>query len=142
MGVRNYLIDGISGTGKTSVCDELQRPGHHSIHGDRELAYQGDPRTGEPLDGFAHEHHIGDVDKVALVADRSHAASFLCGGFRNFERFRRSIRWSFRSRGRSGHVESPSCRPTARRVGRTGERTGIHCPTAGDERRPFQGTRS
>jgi broad-specificity NMP kinase len=64
MGVRNYLIEGISGTGKTSVCDELQRPGHHCIYGDRELAYQGDPRTSEPLDGFAHEHDIGDVDKV------------------------------------------------------------------------------
>jgi len=40
------------------------------------------------LDGFAHEHHIWDVDKVrALVADQSHAASFFCGGSRNFDRF-------------------------------------------------------
>jgi hypothetical protein len=40
------------------------------------------------LDGFAHEHHIWNVDKVrALVADQSHAASFFCGGFRNFDRF-------------------------------------------------------
>jgi broad-specificity NMP kinase len=88
MGVINYLIEGISGTGKTSVCDELRRRGYHSIHGDRELAYQGDPETGEPLDGFAHEHHIWDADKVrALVADQSHAASFFCGGCRNFDRF-------------------------------------------------------
>ncbi|PYE87175.1 AAA family ATPase [Phyllobacterium leguminum] len=88
MGGRNYLIEGVSGTGKTSVCDELQRRGYHSIHGDRELAYQGDPETGEPLDGFAHEHHIWDVDKVrAFVADQSHAASFFCGGSRNFGRF-------------------------------------------------------
>ena len=34
------LIEGLSGTGKTSVCDELQRRGYHAIHGDRELAYQ------------------------------------------------------------------------------------------------------
>lgn len=47
MGARNYLIEGLSGTGKTSVCDELQRRGYHAIHGDRELAYQGDPETGE-----------------------------------------------------------------------------------------------
>jgi thymidylate kinase len=88
MGVKNYLVEGISCTGKTSVCDELRRRGYHSIHGDRVLAYQGDPRTGEPLDGFAHEHHIWDVDKVrALVADRSHEASFFCGGSRNFDRF-------------------------------------------------------
>lgn len=99
MGVRNYLIEGISGTGKTSVATELQRRGYHVIHGDRELAYQGDPRTGEPLDGsasrqnildvaFGHEHHLWDVDKVkSLVADRSHPISFFCGGSRNFHRF-------------------------------------------------------
>ena len=88
MGVKNYLIEGVSGTGKTSVCDELRRRGYHAIHGDRDLAYQGDPKTGEPLDGSAHEHHIWDVDKVrALVADQSHAASFFCGGSRNWDRF-------------------------------------------------------
>ena len=88
MGIKNYLIEGVSCTGKTSVCDELQRRGYHSIHGDRDLAYQGDPETGEPLDGFAHGHHIWDVGKVrALVADQSHAASFFCGGSRNFDRF-------------------------------------------------------
>lgn len=88
MGVRNYLIEGLSGTGKTSVCHELQRRGFHAINGDNELAYQGDPRTGEPSAGFAHEHHIWNVEKVrALVADRRHAVSFFCGGSRNFARF-------------------------------------------------------
>jgi gluconate kinase len=88
MGVKNFLVEGVSGSGKTSVCDELQRRGHHSIHGDRELAYQGDPQTGAPLEGFVHQHHIWDVAKVrALVADQSQAASFFCGGSRNFDRF-------------------------------------------------------
>jgi hypothetical protein len=88
MGVRNFLVEGVSGSGKTSVCDELQRRGYHSIHGDRELAYQGDPRTGAPLDGFAHEHHVWHVDRVrALVADQSHSVSFFCGGARNLDRF-------------------------------------------------------
>ena len=87
MGRRNYLIEGLSGTGKTSVCDELQRRGQHAIHGDSELAYRGDPETGEPMEGFGHEHHIWDVEKVrSLVADRSHAATFLCGGSRNFSK--------------------------------------------------------
>ena len=88
MGVRNYLIEGVSGVGKTSVCHELRRRGHHAINGDSDLAYQGDPKTGEPVDGLAHEHHIWNVDKVrALVTDQSHAASFFCGGSRNFASF-------------------------------------------------------
>jgi hypothetical protein len=88
MGIRNYLIEGVSGTGKTSVCDELLRRGYHAIHGDRALAYQGDPQTGAPLDCTGHKNHIWDVDKVkALVADQRHAISFFCGGSRNFPRF-------------------------------------------------------
>jgi adenylate kinase len=27
MGIKNYLIEGVSGKGKTSVCKELQRRG-------------------------------------------------------------------------------------------------------------------
>jgi broad-specificity NMP kinase len=88
MGIRNYLIEGLSGTGKTSVCDELQRRGYRAIHGDRELAYQGDPETGEPTSGLAHEHHIWRVDEVkALVADQADAVTFFCGGSRNFSKF-------------------------------------------------------
>ncbi len=99
MGIRNYLIEGVSGTGKTSVATELQRRGHHVVHGDRELAYRGDPETGEPLDGpaydqnaadaaFVHRHHLWDVGKVrSVVADRSHPISFFCGGSRNFRHF-------------------------------------------------------
>jgi broad-specificity NMP kinase len=88
VGTRNYLIEGLSGTGKTSVCDELQRRGHHAIHGDRELAYVGDPETGEPRDVPGHEHHVWHVDEVrALVADKADPATFFCGGSRNFSKF-------------------------------------------------------
>jgi thymidylate kinase len=99
MGVRNYLIEGVSGAGKTTVAEELQRRGYHVLHGDRELCYRGDPGTGELLNDelalsaaddvvWLHEHHIWDVDKVrGLVADRRHARSFFCGGSRNFHHF-------------------------------------------------------
>jgi predicted ATPase len=92
MGVKNYLIEGVSGTGKTAVCKELQRLGHHAINGDRELAYLGDPETGNPTDGptddpsaiFRSEHHIWDVEKVkTLVANQDKAATFFCGNSRN-----------------------------------------------------------
>jgi hypothetical protein len=86
--MRNYLIEGLSGTGKTSVCNELQRRGYHAIHGDRELAYVGDPETGEPRDVPAHEHHVWHVDEVkALIADKADPATFFCGGSRNFSKF-------------------------------------------------------
>jgi hypothetical protein len=88
MGKRNFLIEGVSGTGKTSVCEELQRRGYHAIHGDRELAYQGDPETGAPTDGFGHEHHIWHIDKVkSLVANQDNPVTFFCGGSRNFSKF-------------------------------------------------------
>jgi gluconate kinase len=88
MGMRNYLLEGVSGTGKTSVCEELQRRGYHAINGDRELAYQGDPETGEPTDDLMHEHHIWRVDKVeALVANQDEAVTFFCGASRNFSNF-------------------------------------------------------
>ena len=88
MGVKNFLIEGVSGTGKTTVCRELQRRGFQAINGDRELAYQGDPETGEPTEGVRHEHHLWRVDQVrALIADRDQELTFFCGGSRNFDTF-------------------------------------------------------
>lgn len=88
MGVRNYLVEGVSCSGKTSVATELERRGHHVVHGDRELAYQGDPVTGEPRPGARHEHHVWDVDGVReLVTDHTTPATFFCGGSRNVDRF-------------------------------------------------------
>lgn len=90
MGRKNYLIEGLSGTGKTTVAEELQRRGHQVIHGDRELAYQGDPETGEPTDTQIHEHHIWNIKKVtALASGHSAPATFFCGGSRNFPQFLR-----------------------------------------------------
>jgi hypothetical protein len=89
MGSRNYLIEGVSGTGKTSVCKELRRRGFHAINGDTDLAYQGDPETGEPTDEVpSHWRHIWDVERVrALVANHKEPVTFFCGGSRNFSRF-------------------------------------------------------
>ncbi|XXM70791.1 AAA family ATPase [Lysinibacillus sphaericus] len=88
MGMKNYLVEGVSCTGKTSVCNELQRRGYHSIHGDRELAYQGDPETGKRTDTASHENHIWDVEKVkSLVANQDREVTFFCGGARNYSSF-------------------------------------------------------
>jgi Serine kinase of the HPr protein, regulates carbohydrate metabolism len=96
MAIRNYLIEGVSGSGKTSVATELERRGYHVVHGDRVLAYQGDPETGAPLPPerrsddlhFLNDHHIWDPEQIrALTADQSHAMTFFCGGSRNHDKF-------------------------------------------------------
>lgn len=88
MATRNYLIEGVSGTGKTSVCHELQRRGYYAINGDTELAYTGDPETGKPTDRLSHEHHIWHLDRVkAIVASQDEPIAFFCGGSRNVSKF-------------------------------------------------------
>lgn len=88
MGKKNYLVEGVSGTGKSAVWEELCRRGYCAINGDRELAYQGDPVTGEKVEGFCHEHHIWDVEKVrGLASNQDHEFTFFCGGSRNFKQF-------------------------------------------------------
>lgn len=96
MGVRNYLIEGVSGAGKTAVATELCRRGYHAVHGDREVAYLGDPETGLPLApetdpptaDWISDHHIWDVEKVkAHIANRDEAFTFFCGASRNSSKF-------------------------------------------------------
>lgn len=92
MGKRNFLVEGGSGTGKTAVGNELARRGYHAIHGDRELAYQGDPVTGLPIEGVTglaiHDHHLWSAEQVrAIVADRQANVTFFCGGSRNASSF-------------------------------------------------------
>jgi AAA domain len=99
MGIWNYLIEGISGTGKTTVAGELERRSYNVVHGDRALASVGDPLTGKQLTRlppknvsdspeWKHKHWIWDESKViSLTANRGHAITFFCGGSRNLARF-------------------------------------------------------
>lgn len=96
MAIRNYLIEGVSGTGKTSVATLLEGRGFLVIHGDRKLAYQGDPETGARFapeqcsddPAFINSHHIWDVAQVeAILDDRSHDMAFFCGASRNRQQF-------------------------------------------------------
>lgn len=89
VGRYNFLIEGVSGTGKTSVCHELRRRGLHAINGDTDLAYQGDPSSGEPVTGApSHDQHIWRIEQVRdLAADGSERFTFFCGGSRNVAQF-------------------------------------------------------
>ncbi|WP_133806122.1 AAA family ATPase [Kribbella caucasensis] len=89
MAKRNYLVEGGSGTGKSSVCRELRKRGYKAIDGDNELAYQGDPETGKRTEGDGrHEQHIWDVDRVReIAASKDEEVAVFCGGSRNFNKF-------------------------------------------------------
>jgi thymidylate kinase len=88
VGRRNFLVEGVSCSGKSTVCKELQRRGFQAVDGDLELAYQGDPETGERTAGRTHEHHVWRIEKVkALVASNDEPVTFFCGGSRNHPAF-------------------------------------------------------
>jgi broad-specificity NMP kinase len=88
MAKRNYLVEGGSGTGKSTVCHELRRRGYKAIDGDNELAYQGDPETGQPTEGDIRYEHIWNVAKVReIAADTADEVAFFCGGSRNLAKF-------------------------------------------------------
>jgi predicted ATPase len=96
MGKKNYLIEGVSGAGKTAVATELQKRGYHVIHGDRELVYRGCPETGEPVTPntdtpsaeWYSEHQVWDLEKVrSYIANKDEEVTFFCGGARNFSKF-------------------------------------------------------
>ena len=88
MAKRNYLIEGSSGTGKTTVAEELQQRGYRVLHGDRELSYRGDPETGKRTDAPGFQYHIWDVDKVReIVANKDDDVAFFCGGSMNSHKF-------------------------------------------------------
>ena len=93
MGKRNYLIEGVSGTGKTSVCHELRRRGYATLNSDRDLRQHTDPATGERFITFAspeirHASNLWDVEKVRrLAANQDDEVTFFCGGSRNFDEF-------------------------------------------------------
>jgi broad-specificity NMP kinase len=93
MGKRNYLVEGVSGTGKTSVCHELRRRGYSALNGDRDLRQHTDPTTGERLITFSapeirHASNLWDVEKVRrLATNQDDDVTFFCGGSRNFKEF-------------------------------------------------------
>ena len=64
MAKRNYLVEGLSGTGKSSVYEELVRRGYTAITTDRAWAYSADPGTGLPDGPIGHDTWMWDRQKA------------------------------------------------------------------------------
>ena len=90
MAKRNYLVKGLSGTGKSSVHDELTRRGYNSISTDRAWAYHADPHTGLPGGSIHHGTWMWDQQKaVRELESPEPEVLFVCGSSRNRDRFLR-----------------------------------------------------
>lgn len=88
MGKRNYLVEGLSGTGKSSVYEELIRRGHKAISTDRAWAYSADPDTGLPGGPIGHDTWMWDQQIAVSELERPEPdVLFVCGSSRNRDRF-------------------------------------------------------
>jgi gluconate kinase len=79
MAKRNYLVEGLSGAGKSSVYEELIRRGYKAISTDRAWKYRADPETAHWM---WHEHRA-----VAELESPEPDVLFVCGSSRNRDRF-------------------------------------------------------
>lgn len=82
-------IDGLSGTGKTTVAEELIRRGYSAVDADEAFGYYGNPVTGEPTDEQTQHNWIWDIEKIKSLAKISEETpTFICGGAMNQDKAR------------------------------------------------------
>jgi gluconate kinase len=84
----NYLIEGLSGTGKSSVYDELTRRGYFALSADRTWGYSADPIAALAGGSSRHDNWKWDKTKAieALTSDEPDVL-FVCGSSRNRDDF-------------------------------------------------------
>jgi gluconate kinase len=85
---RNYLVEGLSGTGKSSVYEELIRRGYTAVSTDRAWAFHADPDTGLPGGPIHHDNWMWDEQKAVSDLERPEPEMlFVCGSSRNRDDF-------------------------------------------------------
>jgi hypothetical protein len=88
MAKRNYLVEGLSGAGKSSVYEELIGRGYKAISTDRAWKYHADPDTGLPGRPIHHDNSMWDQQKaVSELESPEPELLFVCGSSRNRDRF-------------------------------------------------------
>jgi gluconate kinase len=88
MGKRNYLVEGLSGAGKSSVYEELIRRGYKAISTDRAWAYHVGLDTGLPGGPIQHDNWVWDRQKaVSELESPEPETLFVCGSSRNRDHF-------------------------------------------------------
>ena len=88
MAKRNYLVEGLSGAGKSSVYQELIRRGYTAISTDRAWAYHADPHSGLPGGPVHQDNWMWDQQKaLSELESPEPEVLFVCGSSRNRDRF-------------------------------------------------------
>jgi broad-specificity NMP kinase len=83
-----YCIGGGSGTGKTTVCEELKKRGYQVVDADEELAFFADPKTGLPVNEKT-THWLWDKEEFhAAIQKGENEPVFVCGGATNQDEFK------------------------------------------------------
>lgn len=88
MAKRNYLVEGLSGTGKSSVYEELVRRGYTAISTDRAWSYSADRDTGLPGGPIGHDTWMWDQQRaLSELESPEPEVLFVCGSSRNRDHF-------------------------------------------------------
>ena len=81
--MKMYLIDGVSGAGKTTICDELNKRGYTAIEADEVLGGFVDPITGVKADYISENWHWTQEKFDAMIEGSKGKDIFVCGGAMN-----------------------------------------------------------
>ncbi len=88
MAKRNYLVEGLSGAGKSSVYEELIRRGYKAVSTDRAWKCRADPGTDSPDRPVHYDNSMWDQQKaLSELASPEPEVLFVCGSSGNRDRF-------------------------------------------------------
>jgi broad-specificity NMP kinase len=81
---RNVLVLGLSGTGKSAVCEELYRRGYNALDADEIFGYAADPVTRVPVEGWSSVNWFWDAERLrAVLTSQADEKVIICGGSAN-----------------------------------------------------------
>jgi uridine kinase len=73
------LVEGGSGSGKSSVAEGLTKRNYSAITSDQ-LCYNGDTETSEPVETRKHDTWMLDLPKILSLLKNDDDITFICGG--------------------------------------------------------------